>query len=250
MARPGGQAPGDGRPAPALRVHCLQHVPFEGPGHLAAWLAAAGYPLTVTRLDLGAPLPAPEAVDLLLVLGGPMSVNDEAELPWLAAEKALLRACVQAGKAVLGICLGAQLIASALGARVYRNPVKEIGWYPVRGVATPDGATFRLPPEMVVFHWHGETFDLPAGALRLAASDGCVNQAFQLGRTVIGLQFHLETTPESARELVAHCGDELVTAPYVQSAETILAAPEAHYATTHAVLGELLTYLIDGISHR
>jgi GMP synthase-like glutamine amidotransferase len=247
MARHGEQASADGRPAAALRVHCLQHVPFEGPGSMAPWLAAAGHHLTVTRLDLGAPLPAPEAVDLLLVLGGPMSVNDEQALPWLVAEKALLRACVQAGKPVLGICLGAQLIASALGARVYRNPVKEIGWFPVRGVATPDSATFRFPPEMVAFHWHGETFDLPAGALRLAASDGCANQAFQLGRTVIGLQFHLETTPESARELVAHCGDELVTAPYVQSAETILAAPEAHYAATHAVLGELLAYLVDGL---
>jgi len=232
------------------RAHCLQHVSFEGPGSIAPWLAAAGHHLAVTRLDLGAPLPAPEAVDLLLVMGGPMSANDESELPWLAEEKALLRTCVQAGKAVLGICLGAQLIASALGARVYRNPVKEIGWFPVRGVTAPGGATFRFPPEMTAFHWHGETFDLPAGALRLAASDGCANQAFQLGRSAIGLQFHLETTPVLARELVAHCGDELVSAPYVQSAETILAAPEARYAAAHAVLGELLAYLLEGVPGR
>lgn len=244
MTQAGGQA------AKARRVHCLQHVPFEGPGSMAPWLTAAGHHLSVTRLDLGAPLPAPEAVDLLLVMGGPMSVNDEQALPWLVAEKALLRACVQAGKPVLGICLGAQLIASALGARVYRNPVKEIGWFPVRGVAAPGSATFRLPPEVMAFHWHGETFDLPAGALRLAASDGCANQAFQLGRSVIGLQFHLETTPESAQELVTHCGDELVSAPCVQSAATILAAPEARYAALNALLGELLAYLLEGIPHR
>ena len=114
-----------------------------------------------------------------------MSVNDEAALPWLAAEKQFVRDVVAQDIPVLGVCLGAQLIASALGARVFRGAVKEIGWFPIRGVSTPTSA-FRFPAECLVFHWHGETFDLPENATWLAESAGCANQAFQLKHNVIG----------------------------------------------------------------
>ena len=241
-----------------MRAHYLQHVPFEGLGSIERWLQRAGYQVTGTQFYASAELPPAAEVDLLVALGGPMSVNDEGQHPWLAAEKRFIRELIALERPVLGVCLGAQLIASALGAAVYPNPVKEIGWLPIQGLAPgatapdraayesgePDAgeagtaaggggqgtdpqdaaraaraadaadglggdqpavsaepiATFRFPPFMEVFHWHGETFDLPEGAVRLARSNGALNQAFQLGRSVIGLQFHLDTTAASARE--------------------------------------------------
>jgi GMP synthase-like glutamine amidotransferase len=221
----------------------FQHVPFEGPGSIGPWLEARGWSIRTTRLFDEPILPELDDVDLLVVLGGPMSVNDEPTLPWLAPEKAFVRAAIAAGKPVLGICLGAQMIASALGARVYPNAVKEIGWFPVHGVPGSDDGGFVFPPSVEVFHWHGETFDLPDGALRLASSPACINQAFRVGRATIGLQFHLETTPESAREIVAHCRDELVPARYVQSEADILAAHASRYARINALMGDVLASL-------
>lgn len=226
-----------------MRAHYLQHVPFEGLGSIESWLSAAGALVTATRLFETTDLPDLEGIDLLVVLGGPMSVSDEEEFPFLFAEKQFIRAAIHCGKAVLGVCLGAQLIAHALGARVYRNQEKEIGWFPVRGVPPCDAATFLFPASLEVFHWHGETFDLPIGAARLAESEACRNQAFQVGRTVIGLQFHLETTPESVHEIVAHCRSELLPARYVQSEAAILAAAPETYQMINGMLGEVLGYL-------
>ncbi|NTV64237.1 MAG: type 1 glutamine amidotransferase [Oscillochloris sp.] len=226
-----------------MRAHYFQHVPFEGIGSIEAWLNANGYAITSTKFFESAELPDPQAIDLLVVMGGPMSVNDEQELPWLVAEKAFVRECITAGKAVLGICLGAQMIASALGAKVFANPAKEIGWLPIQAVAPGDESLFSFPPTAVVFHWHGETFDLPAGAVRLAMSEACANQAFQLGRRVIGLQFHLETTPQLANGIVVNCGDELVPAAYIQTAEEILAADASRYAAINALMSQMLAYL-------
>jgi GMP synthase-like glutamine amidotransferase len=173
-----------------------------------------------------------------------MSVNDEADLPWLVQEKRFIRQAIEADKAVLGVCLGAQLIAGAMGARVYPNREKEIGWFPVTSVqAGAARSVFAFPPEAPAFHWHGETFDLPAGAVHLARSAACENQAFQIGRRVIGLQFHLETTPESARDLAANCGSELVPSRYVQSEEEILAAPASTYVAIHELMGRVLSFI-------
>jgi GMP synthase-like glutamine amidotransferase len=226
-----------------MKVHVFQHVPFEDIGSMRPWLTERGADITYTRFFAGDAVPALAGVDLLIVMGGPMSVNDEAELPWLIAEKRAVREAVGRELPVLGICLGAQLIASALGARVYRNPVKEIGWHPIRGV---DGgpAAYRFPAECPVFHWHGETFDLPSGSMRLAESVACANQAFQIGRHVIGLQFHLETTPESAGQLLDQCRDELIEAPYIQREEAMRAAPAARYQAINRLMGEVLGYLL------
>ena len=226
-----------------MKVQILQHVPFEGPGSMAAWLAARRMEVGCTRLFAGDPLPRADQVDALVALGGPMSVNDEDALDWLRPEKQLVRDAVARGIPVLGVCLGAQLIASALGARVYPGAAKEIGWFPIRGL--PDVAPrFQFPAECLAFHWHGETFDLPAGAVRLASSAGCENQAFQLGRNVIALQFHLETTAASVEALVEHCRDELVPGPYVQSESELRAAPAARYAAINRLMEDVLGYVL------
>lgn len=225
-----------------MRVHVLQHVAFEGLGSIEDWLAARGAVISYTRFYEEPSLPDLADIDLVIALGGPMSVNDETDLPWLVAEKRFVSAAIAADKAVLGICLGAQLIASAQGARVYPGPQKEIGWFPIFA-AEPQNGAFRFPQEATVFHWHGETFDLPAGAVRLAGSAVNPNQAFQIGARVIGLQFHLETTPQSAAAMIQHCGDELIPASYVQSAADLQSAPAAHYAGVNALMGEILSYL-------
>lgn len=226
-----------------MRAHYLQHVPFEGLGSIEPWLHAAGYDISGTRLFESATFPEVGEFELLVVMGGPMSANDEDRHPWLSPEKRFIRSAVDSGRSVLGVCLGAQLIASAMGAGVYPNPVKEIGWFPVRGVSAVSTSIFRFPPALKVFHWHGETFDLPRGAALIARSDVCEHQAFQLGRSVIGLQFHLETTPESARELVRNCRDELVSSQCIQTEDEILSATSQDYQSINAWMAEVLGFL-------
>jgi len=228
-----------------MRAHFFQHVPFEGLGSIGSWLESRGASVTGTRFFEKHTLPAVNDVDLLIVMGGPMSVNDESVHPWLKDEKRFIGEAITRGKPVLGACLGAQLIANAMGARVYRNSEEEIGWFPIHSVTIPGVKdAFQFPKQPVVFHWHGETFDLPAGAIHLARSDACENQAFQLGRNVIGLQFHLETTPQSARDLIGECSHELVPAKFVQSEETILSAPAERYAAINALMSDILSFLI------
>jgi len=226
-----------------MRAHYLQHVPFEGPGSIDGWLKDAGFEISATRFFERDRLPALKEIDLLVVLGGPMSVNDEGAFPWLCAEKSYLRDAIMLGKAVLGVCLGAQLIACAMGSRVYGNRDREIGWFPIQGTGPHDTGVFQFPAATEVFHWHGETFDLPSGAVRLAKSEGCENQAFQLGSNVIALQFHLETTPESATEIVRHCRAELLPAQYVRSEAEILAAAPEKYRTINTLMGKVLSFL-------
>jgi GMP synthase-like glutamine amidotransferase len=226
-----------------MRAHYFQHVPFEGLGSIGPWLRAAGYEVTKTQFFESAALPDINQIDLLVVMGGPMSINDEHVFPWLVLEKRFIHDCINNGKPVLGICLGAQLVASAMGAVVYRNTAKEIGWFPIQGISTIGSSNFSLPLSVEVFHWHGETFDLPAGATLLARSEGCENQAFQLGRSVIGLQFHLEITPESIREMVSNCRDELVPSQYVQAPEEILSARPEKYESINLIMSDVLSYL-------
>lgn len=228
-----------------MQVQVLQHVPFEGLGSIAAWLSERGAAVHTTRFYQPPVLPDPRSIDLVIAMGGPMSVNEEREYPWLKEEKAFVRKAVDGGTAVLGVCLGAQVIASALGARVFAHAHKEIGWFPVQAVST-DADAFRFPPQTTVFHWHGETFDLPPGAIHLAKSAGCNNQAFQIGRNVIGLQFHLETTPETADQLIRHCRDELAAGEYVQTEQALRAVPGEAYRGINRLMNEVLSYLARG----
>lgn len=188
-----------------MRFHCLQHVVFETPGLIASLVAASGGEL---KISMTGAMPAVEDFDVLIVMGGPMSVHDEDIYPWLKEEKRIIGDAILSGKKVLGICLGSQLIAEVMGGRVYANPVKEIGFWPVKWA---DGT------DEVVFHWHGETFDLPPGAELLASSPGCRNQAFKLGKNVLGLQYHPEVTPDIIRGMIENEGHELAEdGPYIQ----------------------------------
>jgi GMP synthase (glutamine-hydrolysing) len=228
-----------------MNIHFLQHVPFEGLASIRGWIESGGHTVGCTRLYAGDGFPRPDTIDFLIVMGGPMGVYDVDLYPWLTAEKDFLRAVIDAGKRMLGICLGAQLIADVLGARVYPNSQKEIGWFPLTRTAAAESSALGqlLPAEFMAYHWHGDTFELPPGAVHLAQSAVCRHQAYAIDDRILGLQFHLETTPESARELIEHCADELVDAPTIQSADAML-TDNARFVG----LNKLMFALLDGLT--
>lgn len=228
-----------------IRIQFAQHVPFEDPGAILKWAESRGHDYAVTRLYAGEALPSPGSWDWLILMGGPMSVHDEDEFAWLKQEKAAVAGAISSGKVVIGFCLGAQLIAAALGAKVYPNDHKEIGWYPVQWTpGSPAKLRLSLPPgELPVFHWHGETFDLPAGAALLASSAACRNQAFAYGESVFGFQFHLEMLQSNINAIIGNCGAELQHAPYIQRKEEILKESDRNLEQATALLYEILDHL-------
>lgn len=193
-----------------MRLHVIQHVPYEGPALIAQWAADRGHALT-SGFALTEEYPSCDEVDVLVVMGGPMDADDETASPWLHAEKHYLAECIASGRGVLGICLGAQILAEVLGGRVRRNEYKEIGWYHVAKTAEGkiQGLLSSWPDGFVVGQWHGDTFDLPDGFEPLLSSEACTNQAFVFDDRVVGLQFHLEWTEESLADLIEACGAEL-----------------------------------------
>ncbi len=227
----------------SMVLHVLQHVAFEGPAQIATWAQQRGHLLTFTRFFAKEALPEPESVDGVVVMGGPMGVYEEDRYPWLQEEKAFLRAVLDAGKPVVGVCLGAQLLAEVLGGRVYPGSQPEIGWFPVRRICTHP-LLADVPDTLTAFHWHGDTFDLPPGAVHLMESAAYAHQAFLWKDRALGLQFHLEMTPESVAALVAAGKAELEAArqrsAYVQPPEVLLAHPAEAYRSLHDVLERLL----------
>ncbi|MEZ4749404.1 MAG: type 1 glutamine amidotransferase [Bdellovibrionota bacterium] len=186
-----------------MRLHCFQHVPFEGPALIQEWAQSRGFAFTFTRFYEETSLPEPNGLEALVVMGGPMGVYEDAKYPWLKPEVAFIKRAIEEGKKVLGICLGAQLIANALGAKVYPNKRKEVGWFPIEAVPGKHSDLFvGIPIPLTVFHWHGDTFDLPAGAENLFRSESCENQAFLFEKNVLGLQFHLEVSAASLSGMV------------------------------------------------
>lgn len=220
------------------------HVPFEGLGCIEEWVNNSHHQLTYTKLYESASFPESTEFDWLIIMGGPMGVYDEAIYDWLAAEKEFVRNAINQNKVVLGICLGSQLIAEVLGAKVYPNTQKEIGWFDLKLTeeGKSDGLVTDFDASFPVFHWHGDTFDLPTGSKRLFYSDITPNQAFIYNEKVLGLQFHFEVTAESMASMVQHGADELVPGPTIQSANEILAETSyiaSNNAKMHCILDAL-----------
>ena len=225
-----------------MHITCLQHVAFEGPAEIATWAEARGHTLeTVALYEPGFTHPA--ETDFLVIMGGPMGVHDDEDHPYRPGERRYIASVIERGSLVLGICLGAQLIADVLGAEVSRGEHTEIGWYPVKRLADAGFCPVmrRLPEVMGVLHWHGDTFAVPERAPRTYASEACGNQAFSyLGGRVIGLQFHLEQNPESLAGLVEGSSADLVGGLWIQSAEEMLDVGADVFAASNEALFTLL----------
>jgi GMP synthase-like glutamine amidotransferase len=193
-----------------MNVLIVKNVLSEGPGTIEDFLRQQAIPYRILEMHAGDAVPSHDSFSHLVVLGGPMAVYEMSQYPYLVRETALIEEAIRAEKPVLGVCLGAQMLAHVLGARVYAGGKKEIGWYEVsitdEGMKDPffSGLSVDGKAKAQVFQWHGDTFDLPWGAARLASSDLYPNQAFRYGSAVYALQFHIEVTPKIVREWLAH----------------------------------------------
>ncbi|HUZ58569.1 MAG TPA: type 1 glutamine amidotransferase [Hanamia sp.] len=206
-----------------LRIHYFEHIFFEGPGSIEEWCKKNGHSLSSTKFYKEFTLPNISDIDWLIIMGGPMDVYDEQKFGWLATEKKFIKQAIVAGKTVIGICLGAQILAEIFRAKVYKNKYKEIGWFSVEWSfeATKSQLFEGIKSHVTVFHWHGDTFDLPENAIRLASSEACKNQAFLYNKKVLGLQFHLETTATSLQQMLENGKSELIPEKYIQPEEEI-----------------------------
>lgn len=207
-----------------LRIVSVEHFRADGPGKILVWIESRGHSLQRVLLQEGQTLPPVEDFDMLIVMGGPMNIYEHEEYPWLVEEKEFIRAAVDAGKPMLGVCLGGQLLADVLGGKVTRNRERELGWWPVDFTGRP-GPFARFPERLMAFHWHGDTFSIPPGAEPLAFSEACDTQAFLYKDRFVGLQFHIEVWNVEAHELMQACPEDLLPARYVQTPAQILAPP-------------------------
>ena len=209
-----------------MQIYCLQHFEPEEAGLIGKWAAERGHSFTTIRLYKGEALPSIKPEDGLVIMGGPMNVDEEAKYSWLAPEKAFIANHIRSGGRAFGVCLGGQLIARSLGAKVTKNGRKEIGWHTVRlhPEARQSGPFEGFPESITALQWHGDTFGLPVGVQHVASSDVCSHQAFTIGNRVIALQFHFEAEEKEVRDFVKCFDDELAEGgPYVQSGPEILA---------------------------
>ena len=227
-----------------MRIHYFQHVPYEGLGNIEGWIKSKKHKLTATRFYTNDQLPQLAEIDLLIIMGGPMGAYDDKVYPWLTEEKQFIHESINAGKKVLGICLGAQLVAMVLGSKVYPHIHKEVGWFPLK--LTDEGIESQLfkefPDEFLAFHWHADTFSFPRCAMRLAETAACRNQAFSYGDKVIGLQFHLDVKRENIEQWIKIGADELVKEKYIQTPEQML-SPEDEFEKNQKYMYKILDYL-------
>lgn len=206
-----------------MRIHYLQHVPFENLGSIEHWINKKNFSLSTTKLYEDSAFPNLNDFDWLIVMGGPMGAYEEDKYPWLRDEKIFIKNAIASNKIVLGICLGSQLIAEALGSKVFPNKEKEIGWFPVK--LTQSGKNNKIfdsfPEDVTVLHWHGDTFDLPGDAEHLAESSCTKNQAFVFNKA-IGLQFHLEVDEPNLKKMIKFGKADLISSQFVQTKKEIL----------------------------
>lgn len=201
-----------------MHIHVFQHVDFENPGYIATWAKKHGYEMSFSRLwQEPVQKEKLDASDMLLIMGGPMGIFDYDQYSWLKKEKDAIAQYLASNKKVMGICLGAQLLADVMGAMVYAGKTQEIGWMPI-SFQNDD----KLPSSLIVMHWHGDTFDIPFGAKRLASSELTPNQGFIYENRVLALQFHIEMTEESLAGMLEHCGGDLIKSEFVQSKDEVV----------------------------
>jgi len=203
-----------------MHVHFIQHVAFEYPGSILDWALANNHTTSYTKVFEGDAFPSPATYDMLIIMGGPMGVYEEDIHPWMKDEKHCIKAAIDAGKKVLGVCLGSQFIASVLGETVAPHTLKEIGWWPVQKVQKHP-LTDGLPAEFTTFHWHGDTFNLPQGAIQLFRTTQCEQQGFVYNDHVVGLQFHMEVKQDLLEGMTEHESNELTGIGFVQNLQTI-----------------------------
>ncbi len=231
-------------------VAIFRHIGHEGPAYLGEFLAVRGIPWTLIAVDRDEPIPdAPDAFSGLVFMGGPMSVNDD--LPWIPRSLALIRQAVTAHIPVLGHCLGGQLIARALGGVITGNLIKEIGWGMARVTTAPEArAWFGETAEFPAFHWHGETFSIPIGAVRILETAHCANQAFVLNGRHLALQCHVEMTEAMIRDWCVVGGDEIAAADScaVQTPELILEQTPANLPAMRAMAERLYGHWVSGLT--
>ncbi len=231
-------------PIVAMRIHAFLHADFEDLGMIEKWIRSKGHSLTTTRFYAGDPLPDPDEIHWLIVMGGPMGAYDDERYPWLVDERQCIREVISRSRTVLGICLGAQIIAAAMGARVSRNPEREIGWHRVQKARVPSimNPLRDLPADFPVFQWHGDMFQIPEGAILLALSDACRNQAFTIDEKVLALQFHLELEKENVERLIENCPADLNPGAFVQTAEEMLSRADL-FESSATMMAKILDYL-------
>ena len=222
-----------------MQIEILQHVAFEGPGAILNWAENQQHATNIQHVYQTPITTNIAATDALIILGGPMGANDGSQYSWMNQEKRLVETALKQNIPVLGICLGAQLIADVLGAKISRNREREIGWYPI--VSTSQSSKLALPPTLTPLHWHGDTFETPINTQNIYKSDGCDNQAF-LGENLLGLQFHLEITSETVLPLIAASSADFQAprSSYVQQPEEIL-QNNNRFTQANSMMHELLS---------
>jgi GMP synthase-like glutamine amidotransferase len=230
-----------------MKLHILQHAAYEGPGEIATWAQERGHTVSISHLYRGDALPALQDFDALVIMGGEMNIYQYRDWPWLQAESEFIQAALHHGKPAVGICLGAQFLADALGSRVVQNPVYELGWFPVFWTAESRDWFPKLPSGGPVLHWHGDRFSLPMGATRLAISLGCHEQGFIVPGKALALQFHMEVNPALVKLYVESQGS-WPSGKYVQDPSQILSEAgkycEANRHLLHDMLDEFFVEMI------
>lgn len=224
-----------------MRIHILQHANFETPGYILDWAKTKDHKVSFTNFFEAFTFPFPTDIDMLIIMGGSMSISDEDKYSWLVEEKEYITEMISKRKKVIGICLGSQLIAEALGAKVYDNKQKEIGWFNIISQGENDLKDL-LPKEIKAFHWHGQTYDLPIACKRIFSSNATMNQGFIYKNRVLALQFHLEIKPEGIIDMMEACRSDLTEGKFIQSEKAIL-AEKAYFQNNKRLLFKILDYM-------